>query len=184
MRASDERWFRTLWEAHADAILAYARRRADPDTAAEVVAGTFLVAWRRRRDVPDQPLPWLYGVARRVLADQRRSRRRRARLAERLVRDSDHAVSDPADGFALRAVVLDALEGLNDTDREVLQLTCWEQLTPQEAAHVLGCSAATFAVRLHRARRRARRRLDSLGELDALPLPTTRVAPVRGEANG
>src|SRR4029450_2647016 len=59
-------------------VRAYARRRAAPDAAQDVVADTFLVAWRRLEDVPEDALPWLYGVARRVLANQRRSAARGA----------------------------------------------------------------------------------------------------------
>lgn len=166
MAATDERWFEGLWQAHADAVFAYARRRSDDETAGEVVAGTFLVAWRRRDEVPDEPLPWLYGVARRVLADQRRTRSRQARVAERLGNSPRHgSPADPSDRVARRDVVLRALDQLGEADREVLRLACWEQLTPKEAARVLGCSAPTFNVRLHRARRRLRRHLD--GSLDA-----------------
>lgn len=65
MGASDHegRAFTAMWEQHAPRIMAYALRHVDPDTAQEVLAETFLVAWRRLRDVPGQPLPWLLVVA-------------------------------------------------------------------------------------------------------------------------
>ncbi len=185
MAATDERWFEDLWDAHADQVRAYAQRRSDDETAGDVVAGTFLVAWRRRDEVPDDPLPWLYGVARRVLADQRRTHGRQARVAERLGdTTSDRSPSDPSDQVAQRDAVLRALDQLGEADREALRLGCWEQLTPKEAARVLGCSAPTFNVRLHRARRRLRRHLD--GSLDSGRCGSSSVqdadeSPARGE---
>ena len=86
-REPSEHRFRALFAAHERAILAYALRRVtDPADAAEVVAETFLVAWRRLDDVAtgDGERPWLYGVARRVLANQRRGYERRDRLRTRL----------------------------------------------------------------------------------------------------
>ena len=84
-----------LYEAHADAIHAYALRRSDQETADEVTARVFLVAWRRRESVPTEPLPWLYGVARRVLAEERRGAARRGVLRER-ISSSDTLVPCPA----------------------------------------------------------------------------------------
>ncbi len=83
-----------LYERHARAVHRYALRRSDPDTAEEVTAQVFLVAWRRREALPAEPLPWLYGVARRVLADQRRGATRRVRLRDRL--QSEAAGGGPA----------------------------------------------------------------------------------------
>ncbi len=174
MPEDDERWFRELWDGCAEDVLAYARRRTDPDTAREVVAGTFLVAWRRRADVPSETLPWLYGVARRVLADQTRSRHRQWRLAERLHSQGasdagtgsgsgDPVWGDPASRVADRELVLDALDRLPDKEREALALVCWEQLPYRDAAAVAGCSVTAFGVRVHRARRRLRRRLEAVG---------------------
>src|ERR1700754_806724 len=82
-----ERRFRQLFEAEARSVLGYALRRTEArEDAADVVAETFAVAWRRIADVPPgaQARPWLYGVARRVLANQRRGELRRRRLADRL----------------------------------------------------------------------------------------------------
>jgi RNA polymerase sigma-70 factor (ECF subfamily) len=148
---------RQLYLAHADAIHAYALRRSDCETADEVTARVFLVAWRRRESVPAEPLPWLYGVARKVLAEERRGHARRGALRERL--------SHPQAGLSWEAPsILDgeletALERLSETDREALLLRYWEELPPQQVAVVLGCSRATLAVRLHRARTRLRRAL-------------------------
>ncbi|MEU4424647.1 sigma-70 family RNA polymerase sigma factor [Actinoplanes sp. NPDC024001] len=80
-----EEEFNRLWREHAAAVLRYARRRVTEEQADEVVAETFVVAWRRQVEVPAAALPWLLGVARRVSANLRRSDRRRDALHERLV---------------------------------------------------------------------------------------------------
>jgi RNA polymerase sigma-70 factor, ECF subfamily len=84
---TDKRRFELLFERHRRSVLGYALRRVDePADAADVLAETFLVAWRRLGGVPegDDARPWLLAVARRVLANQRRGERRRDSLAERL----------------------------------------------------------------------------------------------------
>lgn len=132
-------------------MLAYLRRRSDAG-AADAAAEVFLVAWRRLDDVPADSLPWLIGVARRVLANQRRSRRRRHALVARLSGRREVA-PDPSDlvaGDALRT----AFGRLSAPDREALALVSWEGLSPGRAAAALGCTPAALAVRLHRARRR------------------------------
>jgi RNA polymerase sigma-70 factor (ECF subfamily) len=152
--------FRRLYADHGREILAYALRRvSDPEDAADVVAETFLVAWRRAVDVPpgEQARLWLYGVARRTLANQRRGERRRERLTERLRADLAPALAEPPE--LPGSDVLAALERLGPDDREVLRLSTWEELSPSEAATVLGISAVAARSRLHRARRRLRRAL-------------------------
>jgi RNA polymerase sigma-70 factor (ECF subfamily) len=136
-----------------DALLAYARRRVGLEQARDVVSETFLVAWRRFEEVPEDALPWLYGVARRVLANQRRASRRRAALLVRLESQPGQLhVADEANG----GCVLNALAQLPERDREVLMLLVWEGLDVGQAAEVLGCSAAAVSLRLHRARKRLR----------------------------
>ena len=143
--------FEALFEAHYGAVLAYARRRASSDVGADVAAATFEVAWRRLDDVPNDALPWLYGVARRLLANTRRADVRRQRLWSRL-----RAVgpTEPADVAVEVPGARAALARLRPQDREVLMLVAWEGLNPEAAARCLGISVATFAVRLHRARYR------------------------------
>jgi RNA polymerase sigma-70 factor (ECF subfamily) len=144
-----------LYRSHGSAVHAYALRRVDRATADEVVAETFVVAWRRLEDVPPQALPWLYAVARRLVANQTRGANRRSALARRLAAEvDDGARPSRAD------VTLGRLEALNARDREVLLLIAWEGLTQRQAAAVLGCSHAAVRVRLHRARRRLRGLLD------------------------
>jgi RNA polymerase sigma-70 factor, ECF subfamily len=84
MASPREHRFELLFRANYPAVRAYALRRSSGDSAQDVVAETFLVAWRRLDDVPADALPWLYGVARRVLANQRRTMRRSEALGERL----------------------------------------------------------------------------------------------------
>ena len=154
----DEQRFRRLYEANYRAILGYALRRVeDPEDAADIVAETFLVAWRRGDAVPagDEALLWLYGVARRALANQRRSALRRGRLGERLRQEL--ATAPPAaagredeSSGAVRA----ALAELRPADRELLLLAAWEGLDSRQLAVVLGCSPNAAKVRLHRARKR------------------------------
>jgi RNA polymerase sigma-70 factor, ECF subfamily len=151
--------FEALFHAHADAVLAYALRRSDPDTAQEVVSETFTVAWRRLSDIPDPALPWLLGVARRVLANDRRSYSRQRALALRLVQEPALAAGDATGDVDTRLSARAALELLPPAEREAIELLAWEGLSPSEGADVLGCSRGVFALRVHRARRRLRRHL-------------------------
>jgi RNA polymerase sigma-70 factor, ECF subfamily len=157
-----EQRLEALYRRHAAAVHAYALRRVDRATADEVVAETFVVAWRRLEDVPSEPLPWLYGVARRLVANQTRGANRRSALAARLAAQLPATDSSP-----VTERTLGALEALGDRDREVLLLLAWEGLSQREAAEVLGCSHAAVRVRLHRARRRLRGIVD---ETSSAPL--------------
>jgi RNA polymerase sigma-70 factor (ECF subfamily) len=160
-----------LYEAHGRAVLAYAvRRAADEHDAADVLAETFLVAWRRLDDVPpgDQALMWLYAVARRVLANQQRAGRRRQRLADRLGRELVPALQAVAPAEPVAWPILAALAGLRPDDREVVLLAAWEELSPKQIARVLGISQIAARSRLHRARKRLRLLLDHAAEVDDL----------------
>ena len=151
--SSPEDRFSALFERTHVALLGYAVRRvADPADAADVVAETFLVAWRRLDDVPlgDDARPWLFGVARRVLANHYRGERRRVALADRL-RDSLHEALPPPQVHEASPVEV-ALERLPDDDRELLRLLAWEELAREEIAVAMGLSRGAVRVRLHRAR--------------------------------
>ncbi|HXS62917.1 MAG TPA: sigma-70 family RNA polymerase sigma factor [Streptosporangiaceae bacterium] len=153
-----EERFNALYRAHYRAVLSYAARRTDPDTARDAVAETFLIAWRRLGSVPaesDEVEPWLYGVARRVLANAERTQRRTQRLAARAIQDlADETLADPALVVSERHRVLQALHRMPETEREALRLIGWEGLDLAGAALAMGCSRSAMAVRLHRARRR------------------------------
>jgi len=118
------------------------------------------VAWRRRSVVPEDALPWLYGVARRALADQRRGASRRRRLGLRL---RSVATEEPPALTLDDPELMAALGRLSAGDREALLLCYWEELEPGQMARALGCSRAAAAVRLHRARRRLARELELEG---------------------
>ena len=149
-----ERRFRAVYEPSYRPLLAYALRRAALGDAEDVVSETFAIAWRRLDDVPtgDAALPWLYGVARRVLANRRRGERRRTRLVERLAFERQRAEGESPDERA--RTVLAALAELRPLDREVLCLAAWEGLPNRRIAEIFGCSENAVAIRLHRARRR------------------------------
>jgi RNA polymerase sigma factor (sigma-70 family) len=155
--------FRRIYEACYRAIAAYARRRLNESDADDVVAETFLVAWRRLEDVPqgDLTLPWLYGVARRVVSDRRRSGSRRDRLTVRLrgLGGQDSMATSDIDRSDDRQVVQLALSRLRPQDQELLRLAEWEELGPTELAAVFGCSANAASIRLHRAHARFRQAL-------------------------
>jgi RNA polymerase sigma-70 factor, ECF subfamily len=151
----------SLYERYAEAVHRYALRRSDRETAEEVTAQVFMVAWRRRSALPEDALPWLYGVARRVLAEHRRGVARRRRLAERLRGEPIEAPPTPE---LLDEGLAGALRQLSPSDRETLLLRYWEDLKPAQIAKVMGCSRATMAVRLHRARLRLRRELEAEGD--------------------
>lgn len=151
--ASDSDRVEAVFREHYEAVLAYAQRRAPSPLADDVAAEVFAVAWRRADRIPDEPLPWLLGVARRVLATQRRSLTRRERLRRRLL---DRSAGVPEAEAAGGELLSSALSGLSERDREAVLLVAWEGLTPAEAAAVLGITATAFSVRLHRARRRLR----------------------------
>jgi len=146
--------FEALYTRHAGAVRGYAMRRCDPETADDVVADVFLVAWRRREAMPEEPLPWLLGTARHVLANHARGQSRRGRLLARLAAEPSRVVTPaPAEGPD-SARLQAALASLDERDRELLLLMAWEGLEPREAAQVLGLRPNTLAVRFHRARRR------------------------------
>jgi RNA polymerase sigma-70 factor (ECF subfamily) len=164
-----ERRFHALFESEARWVLGFALRRvSEREDAADIVAETFSVAWRRIDDVPAEPesRPWLYGVARRVLANQRRGALRRQNLSDRLRDELRLTVTTAVDEQDDRAhAVSEALARLPEQDREVLLLANWEGLTPAQVATVIDVPAATARTRLHRARGRLRTELEASGQV-------------------
>jgi RNA polymerase sigma-70 factor (ECF subfamily) len=134
------------------------RRVRRPEDAAEVVAETFATLWRRFDRCPqDAELrPWLFGVARRVVANQRRGERRRTALGERLVENLDRRAFDLVAPMEERSDLAQAFAALSESDRELLSLVAWEGLTREELAVALGTTRAVVRLRLHRARKRLR----------------------------
>ncbi|MEV6368006.1 sigma-70 family RNA polymerase sigma factor [Micromonospora musae] len=166
MDAAKQR-FTELYERHHGDVWRYVARRIVASDVGDVVAEVFLVAWRRVGDVPaGSALPWLYGVARLVLANEARGRRRWQELTLRVAAEPDRLVMvDHADGVAGQRDVVVAFTRLSDRDQEILRLVAWERLTAAQAAAVLGQSRAAFAMRLLRARRRLRAHLGAAGDV-------------------
>jgi len=158
--------FEQIFERHYGEVLAYALRRGPRSMAEDVASETFVVAWRRIDDIPAPALPWLYGVARRVLANQRRASQRGDRLSARLVADQSGAVA--ADEVVLGGQLLEAIGELPDGEREALMLVAWEGLSPAQAATAAGCTRVALRARLYRARRRLAHRSSSSA---ASPVP-------------
>ncbi|MFD4766258.1 RNA polymerase sigma factor [Streptomyces niveus] len=163
------RWLEGLYEANADRVMGYLLHRTDRETAQEVVSETFLLAWRKQKSVPGDALPWLLAAARRLLANRVRSDLRRQALAERMQTVMDGAPPKAfEDRVGDREHTFKVLMLLTETDREVLLLTGWYDLTAQRAAKVLGCSRAAYTLRLHRARKRFRTALNNQTSLTTI----------------
>jgi RNA polymerase sigma factor (sigma-70 family) len=160
VQIDEERLFEAYFRGYAARVHAFALRRADPEVAQDVTAETFSIAWRRREEMPVEPLPWLYLIARGALANERRASNRQLALAARLASEPAPQVTAVAGDHE----ILEGLAALREGDREALLLSAWEGLTTREAARVVGCSATAFAVRLHRARRALARVLGEAGE--------------------
>jgi RNA polymerase sigma-70 factor (ECF subfamily) len=162
----EEAEFADLYRAHHAAIARYLIRRGAAQDWADLLAETFVVAWRQRgqwqRLEARQRLAWLYGVARKVLANSHRARRRAARLADLLVGSGRSLVvgADHSDLTVEQLAVAAAFDRLGDGDQEVIRLIAWDGLSPAQAAEVLGCRVATFTMRLYRARARLRKLID------------------------
>ena len=151
----DQARFDALYREHAGEVRRYVRRRWDAQSADDVVADVFVVTWRRLDDVPNDPLPWLLGVARRMVANRRRGNERDHALRDRIRSEQFRAAPSvgadaPSDGEGVWV----ALSTLSERDREALLLVAWEGLSTARAARVLGVGPNTFAARLYRARRR------------------------------
>jgi RNA polymerase sigma-70 factor (ECF subfamily) len=164
MNPDAERRFREAYQAHLPSVYAYFKRRTDVQTAQDATAETFLVAWRRIERMPegDRALPWLYSVARRVLANQYRSQRRRARLAEKVGAVAQEPTPTP-ETIVMRnrqhEEVLAALARLKPDDQELLRLAVWEELPHRLIAEALSCSRHAVDQRIYRAAKRLAREM-------------------------
>ncbi|WP_369393973.1 sigma-70 family RNA polymerase sigma factor [Streptomyces sp. CG1] len=182
---SNDEIFAAAYREHYWAVSPYVARRLPgrADEVEEVVAEVLTVAWRRRHDLPDAPLPWLYGVARNCLANAVRGYGRRRRLVDRLSNDEAahgrHVVAGP-DTEAPGAWVHEALALLSPSGQEVLRLAAWEELDAEQIAVSLGCGRRAAAMRLHRARRRLRAEIDRMRP--AAPAAAPPVGQLPGDA--
>jgi RNA polymerase sigma-70 factor (ECF subfamily) len=153
---TDRDRFEQLFRSYHAAVHSFTRRRMASEAVEDVVSETFLVAWRRLGDVPDEPLAWLLSVARNVIATKLRGDARRLRLQARAQAEYQLPAAEPLPGHADTGLITAALGRLNEADREALTLIAWDGLTPSQAAAVLDIPVNRFRVRLHRAGRRLR----------------------------
>jgi RNA polymerase sigma factor (sigma-70 family) len=179
--AERTRRFEEMFASYSSDVVAYCGWRADSASdAQDAVAEVFLTAWRRLDDLPegDAARVWLYATARRVIANQRRSHRRRSALHERLALEAVTVPQEPSAHEREKTLVHEALRRLRLRDREVLLLAEWEGLSPAQIAAVLGCLTVTTRGQLHRARRRFRTVFEELRASDDTEQPR-RETPAR-----
>jgi RNA polymerase sigma-70 factor (ECF subfamily) len=174
MADRDPQAFRELYRRHYAAVCRYLAARTDRAYVEDLAAETFLVAWRRQPELPDEVRPWLLNTAGKCLANHRRSRQRAAALAERLAGLAAPELPglEPAVARGMRSrALLAAVASLGLRDREVVLLHHWDGLAPREIARVLGVTPVIARARLHRAGRRLERSLAH--ELAGAELPLT-----------
>ena len=164
--------FAALFDAHHRAILAYCVRRTSRTDAWDAASEVFVVAWRRLDQVPpvEEARPWLIGVADRVLSNQRRSNRRRSRLAERAAADRSGWAPQPDEPLIRREEeqdVLATLGRMRPSDREILQLSVWEGLSPSDISQVLDISREAVDQRYSRAKRRFAKQFQQTAQTSA-----------------
>jgi RNA polymerase sigma-70 factor (ECF subfamily) len=140
-------------------VYAYCRRRTSAEMVEDAVSDTFLTAWRKSSAIPpgDEALPWLYGVAYRVMSHQWRSASRQSRLARRLASLGSTSISLPEEVIVMRhesRQLLIALAALKRIDQEILRLTAWEELSGAEVAAVLGISPGAVRQRTYAAKKK------------------------------
>lgn len=150
--------FREVFAAHYDDLTRFVRRRSLADHAEDVVEEAFLTLWRQKT-MPAQVRPWLFATARNLLLNAERGRQRQEALAVRIAEALDTDAPDQASGSDIRLDVIASWRTLPTADQEVLALAIWEDLSPAEAAIVLGCSRAAYLMRLSRAKARLAPRL-------------------------
>jgi RNA polymerase sigma factor (sigma-70 family) len=148
MQRQEDSRFPDIYERHREDVTLYVRRRVAADSVEDLVSETFLVCWRKLDEVPRESLPWLYAVARKLLANHYRAAAHRE-VAAPVVPADDAFLAIERDDVLARAFAR-----LSESDREVLRLVAWEQLSQRAVARTLGCSQVACRVRLHRAKRR------------------------------
>jgi RNA polymerase sigma-70 factor (ECF subfamily) len=179
-RAEHERQFRLLYERNYAPINAYVRRRVRrPDGSdADIVAEVFVVAWRRFLDVPEltEELPWLYGVARNLIANHFRTVQRTSAIADRLAVEESVAGDFETATSDLEIRVRRAVAHLSELDREIFRLIHWEELSHEEVGLSVGITTKAVERRVARARKKVRDYLNALDKF-VTPVPTTHTKP-------
>ncbi len=164
------RQLEALFAAHAAAVRAYAARRVPSGDVDDVTSDVFVIAWRRLDDLPNDPLPWLLGCARRLIANRVRSARRQMALRQRLGLERPPV----AEVTLADSLLAQGLAALSPSDREALMLVVWDGLDHSRAAVVAGCSPRAFSMRVHRARRRLAAAMARLDQPCLDPMEATR----------
>ena len=171
-----QRRFEALYEAHRVEVLAYCTRRLGRIDAADACSETFLVAWRRLDNIPQPPktLPYLFGIAGRVVSNQFRTSRRRLRLEAKLGALGVSVAPDPEVLVVQNArdqEVVAAVRKLKPKDREIVMLYAWEDLPRETIAELVGMTRAGVDQRLHRANKRLALILKAGAETAAVSTP-------------
>ena len=166
--------YRRIYEAWYPRVLAYCVRRVGRQDAYDLAAEVFAVAWKRSGNLPDdqQLLPWLYGVAWRVVSHHWRSKGRRQRLTQKLGSQPATFIGSPESVVVQHhdyQLVLQAASNLRPKDQEVLRLVLWEELSHGEIAELLGSSVAAVRQRFHRAKKMLAKEFERTG--GTLPPP-------------
>jgi RNA polymerase sigma factor (sigma-70 family) len=183
--------FAEIFDRHFASVFRVAERRVGRDQASEVASETFVLAFAKRgsfRPEAVDALPWLLGIASNVILHQRRRFVRYLAAVERVSADvrtadregdlgsADRRLDAPADWARMRAALLT----LSDTDRELLLLVAWDELSYEEAAVVLDVPLGTVRSKLHRAKARLRELLEPDGRTQTdqrLPIAKETTSP-------
>jgi RNA polymerase sigma-70 factor (ECF subfamily) len=161
--------FEAIYARVRDPLHRYLSRRASADSVDDLFTEVLIVLWRRLEDVPDGgEVPWALAVARRTLSNHRRAHSRFARLLAKLAL-FEPGVDPGPEPRGGDPDLEQALATLRESDREVLRLFAWEELTTGEIGVVLGLSANAAGVRLHRAKERLRNALANAGKENKRP---------------
>jgi RNA polymerase sigma-70 factor, ECF subfamily len=168
---------------HVDLLAFLLRRCSSAEDAADCLAETYLVAWKKRDQMPSgaETRPWLFGVARNVIRRGHELRGRTAAAASALAAEVERSATVcPAPDVAEPDPVTEAIRELPELDREIITMLIWDDLAPREVAAVLGLTANVVRVRAHRARAKLKEALagqDPDGDAEpettlSLPPPT------------
>jgi RNA polymerase sigma factor (sigma-70 family) len=171
-------WLDSLYRESSTDLLAFLRRRCKtPEAAADCLAETYLIAWKKRAERPPEAelRPWLFGIARNVALRGHQHDGQLALAAKALANSISSASAARDDGIdEVRAAIRNALTQLPPLDQEIITMISWDGLRPGEVAKVLGISANVVRVRAHRARARLRVELAEIADLPDRTASTTR----------
>ena len=164
--------FDEIVRRHADAICGYIRRRLDRDRALDLTNETFQIAFDARSSyepVHATAAPWLYGIARNLVRQDRRARAKHLRLVRNLSSEPAPEMVDTTSGSVLDAELAEAIRravgDLPVDQRDVVELVHWENLSYEAVAEVVDVPIGTVRSRLSRARSLLRRALEAEGHI-------------------